>query len=136
MAANGRTRWATGSWLPYLRLGTAAGLCALAVGWLQLGVTGENLNEGFLVLARNVIGITGIGLLCSLVTRGPARVDAPDGVHGVLPVRTARSLDRPVDLAGPAAADCGAWICATAVLAAGLWLLTIRGPRIRLSDDG
>jgi hypothetical protein len=34
------------------------------------GAAGESLNEGVLVLARNVIGITGIGLLCSLVTGG------------------------------------------------------------------
>jgi len=32
-------------------------------------------------------------------------------------------------------ADRGAWICASAVFAAGLLLFTIRGPRTRLSDD-
>jgi hypothetical protein len=37
---------------------------------LQLGAVGENLNDGIAVLARNVIGFTGLGLLCSLVTGG------------------------------------------------------------------
>ena len=45
-------------------------MTAAAVGLLQLGVVGLSLNEGVLVLARNVIGFTGLGLLCSLVTGG------------------------------------------------------------------
>jgi hypothetical protein len=32
-------------------------------------------------------------------------------------------------------ADRGAWICASVAFAGGLLLLTIFGPRIRLSDD-
>jgi hypothetical protein len=42
----------------------------MAVLALQLGVVGESLNEGILVLARNVIGFAGLGLACSLVTGG------------------------------------------------------------------
>jgi hypothetical protein len=45
-------------------------LTGVAIGLLQLGVTGAALNGGVLTLARNVIGITGIGLLASLVTGG------------------------------------------------------------------
>ena len=66
----GEPERATGRWLPYLRLGTALALTGIAIGVLQLGVTGASLNGGVLVLARNVIGITGIGLLGSLVTGG------------------------------------------------------------------
>ena len=57
-------------WLPYLRLGTALTLSGLAIGALQLAVTGASLDGGVLQLSRNVIGMTGIGLLCSLLTGG------------------------------------------------------------------
>jgi hypothetical protein len=66
----GETERAAGRWLPYLRLFAAVGMCGLAIALLQLGAAGESLNEGVLVLARNLIGITGVGLLCSLVTGG------------------------------------------------------------------
>ena len=66
----GEPERATGRWLPYLRLGTALALTGAAIGVLQLAVTGASLAGGVLVLARNVIGITGIGLLASLVTGG------------------------------------------------------------------
>src|SRR5260370_828032 len=66
----GETERSAGPWLPCLRLLAAAGMCGLAIALLQLGAAGESLNDGVLVLARNVIGITGIGLLCSLVTGG------------------------------------------------------------------
>jgi hypothetical protein len=110
----GETERATGRWLPYLRLVTAVGLTGLAIGLLQLGVTGESLTEGILVLARNVIGITGIGLLCQ---------------YALLEVWTA-AWTWPVR----PPADRGAWICACAVFTAGLLLFTILGPRTRLSD--
>src|SRR5262249_40504348 len=48
----------------------AIGLTGLAILALQLGAAGENLNGGIAVLARNVIGFTGLGLACSLVTGG------------------------------------------------------------------
>jgi len=60
----GETERAAGRWLPYLRLFAAAGMCGLAIALLQLGAAGESLNQGILVLARNGIGITGVGLLC------------------------------------------------------------------------
>jgi hypothetical protein len=66
----GEAERAVGRWLPYLRLGTALALTGIAIGALKLGATGASLPGGVLVLARNVIGITGIGLLASLVTGG------------------------------------------------------------------
>src|SRR5882757_6866458 len=66
----GEAERATGRWAPCLRLFAAAALTGLAILALQLGAAGESLNDGILVLARNVIGFTGLGLLCSLVTGG------------------------------------------------------------------
>ena len=97
----GEAERATGRWLPYLRLGAALALTGIAIGALQLGVTGVSLSGGVLMLARNVIGIAGIGLLSSLINRRSARLDPATWLPGVRRVRTERDLAQPVDLARP-----------------------------------
>jgi hypothetical protein len=132
----GEAERSIGRWLPYLRLGIAAGMTAAAVGLLQLGVVGMSLNEGVLVLARNVIGFTGLGLLCSLVTGGLLAWTLPLGYMAFCQYALLASWTSPWTWPGRPPADRGAWICACAVFAAGLLLFTVRGPRTRLSDDG
>jgi len=131
----GETERATGRWLPYLRLLTAAGLCVLAIALLALGVAGESLNEGIAVLARNVIGITGIGLLCSLLTGGLLAWTLPVGYMLFCQYAILEAWRAPWTWPARPPADRGGWICACLVFAAGLLLFTIRGPRTRLSDD-
>ena len=131
----GETERATGRWLPYLRLFTAVGMCGLAIALLQLGAAGQSLNEGILVLARNIIGITGIGLLCSLVTGGLLAWTLPIGYMVVCQYARLEAWTAPWTWPVRPPADRGAWICACAVFAAGLLLFIIRGPRTRLSDD-
>jgi hypothetical protein len=131
----GETERATGRWLPYLRLFAAAGMCGLAIALLQLGATGESLNGGFLVLSRNVIGITGIGLLCSLATGGLLAWTLPMGYLAFCQYALLEAWTAPWAWPVRPPADHGAWIWACAVFAAGLLLFTIRGPRTRLSDD-
>lgn len=114
--------------LPYLRLLAAIALTGLAILALQLGAVGENLNDGIAVLARNVIGFTGLGLPCSLITGGPLAWTLPMGYttfcqYALLEAWTAPST-WPV---GPPA-DRGAWICASLVFTAGLLLFTVLGP--------
>jgi hypothetical protein len=132
----GETERATGRWLPYLRLFAAAGMCGLAIALLQLGAAGESLNEGVLVLARNVIGITGIGLLCSLVTGGLLAWTLPMAYLAFCQYALLQAWTAPSTWPVRPPADRGAWIYASAVFAAGLLLFTIRGPRTRLSDEG
>jgi len=132
----GETERATGRWLPYLRLGVALGLTGLAIGLLQLGVLGEGLNEGVLVLARNVIGITGTGLLCSLVTGGLLAWTLPMGYMAFCQYALLERWTAPWTWPVRPPADRGAWIAACVVFAAGLVLFTVRGPRTRLTDDG
>jgi hypothetical protein len=131
----GEAERVTGRWLPYLRLGTAAGMCAAAVGLLQLGVAGMSLNEGVLVLARNVIGFTGLGLLCSLVTGGLLAWTLPLGYMAFCQYALLASWTAPWTWPGRPPGDRGAWICACLSLAAGLLLFTIRGPRTGPGDD-
>jgi hypothetical protein len=131
----GETERSAGRWLPYLRLFAAAGMCGLAIALLQLGAASERLNEGVLVLARNIIGITGIGLLCSLVTGGLLAWTLPMGYMALCQYALLEAWTTPWTWPVHRAADRGAWICACAVFAVGLLLFTILGPRTRLCDD-
>jgi len=131
----GETERSAGRWLPYLRLFAAAGMCGLAIALLQLGAAGESLNEGVLVLARNVIGITGIGLLCSLVTGALLAWTLPMGYMFFCQYALLEAWTTPWTWPVRPPADRGAWICACAVFAGGLLLFTVRGPRTRLSDE-
>lgn len=132
----GEPERATGRWLPYLRLGTALALTGLAIGALQLGVLGEGLNEGILVLARNVIGITGIGLLCSLVTGGLLAWTLPMGYMAFAQYALLEFWRSPWTWPVRPPSDRGAWLCACLVFAASLAVFTVRGPRTRLADNG
>ena len=131
----GETERATGRSLPYLRLLTAIGLTGIAILALQLGAAGENLNDGILALARNVIGFTGLGLACSLVTGGLLAWTLPIGYMAFCQYALLEAWTAPGTWPVRPPADRGAWICACAVFAAGLLLFIIRGPRTRLSDD-
>ena len=131
----GETERAAGRWLPYLRVFTATALTGLAILALQLGAVGESLNDGILVLARNVIGFTGLGLACSLVTGGLLAWTLPMGYMVFCQYALLESWTAPSTWPVRPPADRGAWICASVAFAGGLLLLTILGPRTRLSDD-
>ncbi len=131
----GEAERAAGRWLPCLRLFTAAALTGLAVLALQLGAAGESLNDGVLLLARNVIGFTGLGLLCSLVTGGLLAWTLPLGFMAFCQYALLQAWRAPWAWPVRPPADRGAWICASVVFATGLLLFTIHGPRTRLTDD-
>ena len=132
----GEAERATGRWLPYLRLGTALLLTGLAIAALQLAVTGASLSEGVLVLARNVIGFTGIGLLSSLVTGGQLAWILPMGYVAFAEYALIEAWVSPWTWPVRPPADRGAWICAAVVFALGLAAFTVRGARARLADTG
>jgi hypothetical protein len=131
----GEPERATGRWLPYLRLGAALALVGLAVGALQLAVTGTSLNGGVLQLSRNVIGITGIGLLCSLVTGGLLAWVLPLGYVAFAEYALLEAWANPWIWPVRPPADRGAWICACLVYAVGVLAFALRGARTRLTDS-
>ena len=131
----GEPERATGRWLPCLRFGTALALTAVAIGLLQLAVTGAGLNEGILVMARNVIGMTGIGLLTSLVTGGLLAWTLPLGYMAFAQYALLEAWRSPWTWPARPPTDRGAWICASVVFAVGLAAFTIRGARDRLADN-
>jgi hypothetical protein len=132
----GEAERATGRWLPYLRLGTALALTGIGIGALQLGVTGASLPGGILPLARNVIGITGIGLLTSLITGSLLAWTLPLGYLGFAQYALINAWRTPWTWPGRPPTDRGAWICAALVFAGGLAAAALRGARTSLADNG
>jgi hypothetical protein len=131
----GEAERATGRWLPYLRLGTALAMTGLAIGVVQLTVTGASLNGGVLVLARNVIGIAGIGLASSLFTGGLLAWILPMGYVAFAEYALLEFWTSPWAWPVRPPDDRGAWLCACLAYAVGLAAFTLRGSRTRLADN-
>jgi hypothetical protein len=125
----GEPERATGRWLPYLRLGATVALTAAAIGALAAGSTGGALPGGFPAMARNVAGITGIGLLCAAALGGILAWTGPMAYLVLTETALAGSVTTPWVWPGRPPLDRGGAICAYLVFAAGLALITVRGVR-------
>jgi hypothetical protein len=123
----GEPERATGRWLPFLRLGTTVVLTAAAIGALAAGSSGGELPGGFVAMARNVAGITGIGLLCAVALGGMLAWTGPIAYLVLTETALAGSATTPWVWPGRPPLDRGAAICACLVFAAGLALVTLRG---------
>ena len=137
----GEPERATGRWLPYLRLGTAVTLTALASGALAAAGTGMPLAGGFADIVRNVAGLTGIGLLCAALLGGPLAWTGPlaylvAGVYGLYTDWHPPALSTPWIWPARPPHDVGGALCAAVVFAAGLAAITLRGARERPGGDG
>jgi len=124
----------TGRWLPYLRLGAALALTAVAIGGLAAAGTGAHLVGGTLDVLRNVAGITGIGLLCAAAINsglgwiGPAAYLLP-GAYALYTGWHHPALTTPWLWPARPPHDLGAALCAGLVFAAGVVVITARGGR-------
>ena len=123
-----------GRWLPWLRLGGAVALTAIAVGALAAGAVGGHLAGGTLDVLRNVAGMTGIGLLCATVLGGGLAWTGPAayliaGVYGLYTLWHAPAVTTPWLWPARSPHDLGAATCAGLVLACGLALFAVRGAR-------
>jgi hypothetical protein len=130
----GEPERATGRWLPYLRLGAIVALTAAAVGLLAAGATGGALPGGFLAMLRNVAGITGIGLLSAAVLGGALAWTGPMAYLVLTEAALAGSTSTPWVWPARPPHDVGAALCSAAVFAAGILLVTVRGPRESVGD--
>jgi len=124
----------TGGWLPFLRLATVLALTAVAVSALAAAGTGAHLAGGVLDVLRNVAGMTGIGLLCAAALGGGLAWAGPVGylAAGVYALYTqwhGPALTTPWLWPARPPHDPGAAICAGAVFAIGLAVITVRGAR-------
>ena len=88
------------------------------------------------LIAAIASGVTGIGLLSSLVTGGLLAWILPMAYIAFAEYALLQSWTNPWTWPVRPPADRGAWLCACAVFAVGLVAFTIRGARTRLADDG
>ncbi len=125
----GEPERATGRWLPYLRLGAAMLLAAAAVGTLAAGAAGGQLPGGTEAMARNLTGMTGIGLLSAAVLGGAFGWAGPMAYLLVTEGALAGRWTTPWIWPARPPADLGGALCAYGVFAAGIVVLTLLGPR-------
>jgi hypothetical protein len=123
-----------GRWLPLLRLATVLALTVVAVGALAAAGAGAHLAGGTLDAARNVAGMTGLGLLCAAALGGGLAWAGPTGylVVGVYALYTQwhhPALTTPWIWPGRPPHDLGAAICAGLVFTVGLAAYAVRGAR-------
>ena len=135
----GEPERATGRWLPFLRLGLALALSAAAVGALAIGAATAQLAGGTLDLVRNTAGLVGIALLFSAVLGGGLAWLGPAsymmvGCYALYKDWHGPALTTPWIWPARPPHDLGAFLCAGAVFAAGVAVVTVRGARDRAGE--
>jgi hypothetical protein len=128
-----------GRWLPFLRLAAVLVLTMVAVSALAAAGAGAHLAGGTLDAARNVAGMTGLGLLCAAALGGGLAWAGPTGylVVGVYALYTQwhhPALTTPWIWPARPPHDLGAAICAGLVFTVGLAVFTVRGARDRADE--
>ena len=127
----GEPEHATGRWLPFLRLGAAVMLTALAFGALAAGSAAAHLDYGYLALLRDLAGMTGIALLAAAVAGGSLAWLGPLAFWALA---MSRDWTTPWVWPGRPPRDLGAVLCAALVFAAGTVVIAVRGARDSASE--
>ena len=125
----GEPERATGRWLPCLRLGTAVALTAAAAGALAAGSAAAGLPDGALAMLRNTAGLAGVALLSAAVLGGSLGWTGPVLYWALSEFAMFLYWQTPWTWAARPPRDHGAALCAAAVFAAGLAVITVRGAR-------
>jgi hypothetical protein len=138
----GEPERAAGWRLPALRAGLVLALCGAAIGLFALGAavaysprSGVYLAGGILPVARNVLGMTGIGLVFSPATGALVACIGPLAFTAISQFALRANYSWALTWPARPPADRGGWIAALAVFAVGLVALTVKGPRIRQSGE-
>jgi hypothetical protein len=130
----GEPERAAGRWLPWLRLGAAVALTAVAFGALAAGAAAGGMPGGTLALLRNFGGMTGIGLLSAAVLGGAFGWTGPMAYLLITEGALAHRSVTPWVWPTRPPHDLGAVICASLVFAAGIVVITMRGGRDRVGE--
>jgi hypothetical protein len=125
---------ATGRWLPYLRLGTAAALTGITVGLLSAAAASAHLPGGALDVVRNVAGITGIGLISAAVVGGGLAWIGPIAYLVLSEDAILNAWQAPWAWPAMQSHDAGAALCATLAFVTGAAIITARGPLERAAE--
>jgi hypothetical protein len=125
----GEPERAASRWLPWLRLGAAVALTAVAFGALAAGAAAGGLHGGTLALLRDAGGMAGVGLLAAAVLGGTFGWAGPMAYLLITEAALAHRLVTPWVWPARPPQDRGGAICACLAIAAGLVAITVRGPR-------
>ncbi len=132
----------TGRRLALLQASLVLALCGAAIGFFALGAAvayrpraGVYLAGGILPVVRNILGMTGIGLIFCLVTGALIAWVGPLAFSAVSEFALIANYSAPLAWPARPPTDRGGWIAAMVVFAAGLTAFTIRGPRVRPTDE-
>jgi hypothetical protein len=138
----GEPERASGLRLPLLRVGLMLALCGAAIGFFALGAAaadnpraGVYLAGGILPVVRNVLGMTGIGLIFCLITGPLIAWIGPLAFTAVSQFALLANYSEPLTWPSRPPTDRGGWVAAMVVFAVGLTAFTIRGPRVRPTDE-
>jgi hypothetical protein len=138
----GEPERATGWRLAVLRAGTVLALCGAAIGFSALGAaaaysprSGVYLSGGILPVARDVLGMTGIGLIFCLVAGALIAWIGPLAFTAISQFALIANYSWPLIWPARPPTDRGGWIAAMVVFAVGLIAFTINGARIRPSGE-
>jgi hypothetical protein len=126
----GDTERAAGRWLPFLRLAAIVVTTGAAVGLLaaSAALSGHQAG-GTLDLLRDVGGFTGLALLAAVLLGGGLAWTGPLAYLGLTVSAIEGGWTTPWAWPARPPHDHGAAICAAAVFAAGVAVLTLRGTR-------
>ncbi|MGH3290534.1 MAG: hypothetical protein ACRDP7_01870 [Trebonia sp.] len=138
----GEPEVATGRRLPLLRAALVLALCGAAIGFFALGAAtaynpraGVYLVGGILPVVRNVLGMTGIGVILCLVTGAQIAWIGPLAFTAISQFALVANYSEPLTWPTRPPTDRGGWIATLVVFAVGLIAFTVRGPRVRLSGE-
>jgi hypothetical protein len=124
----------TGRWLPYLRLAVTLALTAAAAAALAAAGIGAHLAGGIPDVLRNLAGVTGIGLVLAAALAGGLAWTGPAaylllGAYALYTQWHGPAVTTPWLWPARPPRDLGAALCAGAVFAAGVMVITLRGAR-------
>jgi hypothetical protein len=125
----GESERTTGPRLPVLRLTATLLLTATALGALLLAATAAHLPGGALALLRDVLGLTGLGLLTAAALGAPLAWLGPLTYTALAAFALQETWHSPWTWPARPPHDPGAWYCAALAFTVGTALVTARGPR-------
>jgi hypothetical protein len=125
----GEIERAAGRWLPWLRSVAAVTLTAAALGALAAGAATGAMPGGALTLLRNLTGMVGIGLVAAAILGGSFGWTGPMAYLLITEAALAHGSVSPWIWPSRPSHDRGGVICAVLVMAVGLMLITVLGPR-------
>lgn len=125
----GEPERATGRWLPVLRMATAVTLTGVAFGALAAGSAAAHLADGYLVLLRDLAGMTGVALLSATLIGGSLSWIGPLAFWALALYAVNAGWTAPWVWPDRPPHDFGAALAAALVFAAGIAIMAVRGAR-------